>query len=51
MISVQLHTTKKALIRLADEGSVHAPFASLYPPGDTPVMLIMAMLMKFLVVR
>jgi len=30
---------------VADEGSVHAPFAGLYPPGDIPVMVIMAMLM------
>ena len=39
---------KKALTRLADEGSVHAPFAGLYPPGDAPVMMIMAMLMLIL---
>jgi hypothetical protein len=40
---------KKALTRPADEGLVHAPYASLYPPGDIPVMLIMAMLIMIVV--
>jgi hypothetical protein len=42
---------KKALTRFADEGLVYTPFAGLYPPGDIPVMIIMAMLMALIIVR
>jgi hypothetical protein len=43
--SVSAPNNKKALTRMADEGLVECTYASLYPPGGIPVMLIIAMLM------
>jgi hypothetical protein len=40
---LQLRAIKKPSPVSADEGLVIGTFASLYPPGEIPVMLIMAM--------